>query len=249
MRTESRKGSILLSETFSGIQGEGLYVGYRQLFVRLAGCNLSCDYCDTQEVIDLPKNARCEKTPGNRDFFYTPRSISVEWLIDHINQQLLSPYHSVSFTGGEPLCQSEALRQVATQIAKPVYLETNGSLSSALQHVIDVVDIIAMDIKLPSASGHQLWNEHRNFLRIASQKDVFVKIVFCLQTTKDEIDKSIDIISSIDVNIPLVLQPVSPSERSASPTPEQVLAFQDHAMRSLRHVRVIPQTHKMIGQL
>ena len=36
-----------IKEIFTSIQGEGLYVGYKQLFVRFCGCNLSCDYCDT----------------------------------------------------------------------------------------------------------------------------------------------------------------------------------------------------------
>ncbi|MDX9694125.1 MAG: 7-carboxy-7-deazaguanine synthase QueE, partial [Methanothermobacter sp.] len=38
-----------IMEVFSSIQGEGLLVGCRQIFIRFAGCNLNCKYCDTPE--------------------------------------------------------------------------------------------------------------------------------------------------------------------------------------------------------
>ena len=44
-----QKNQSYLSEVFSSIQGEGLYVGDRHLFVRFAGCNLNCQYCDTPD--------------------------------------------------------------------------------------------------------------------------------------------------------------------------------------------------------
>ena len=38
---------VRVKEIFTSIQGEGPYVGYKQLFIRLCGCNLNCSYCDT----------------------------------------------------------------------------------------------------------------------------------------------------------------------------------------------------------
>ncbi|MCW8893095.1 MAG: radical SAM protein, partial [Deltaproteobacteria bacterium] len=51
-----------LIEIFSSIQGEGLLVGYRQIFLRFPECNLNCHYCDT----DFTSTATCkvEKKPG-----------------------------------------------------------------------------------------------------------------------------------------------------------------------------------------
>ena len=39
---------IKIKEIFESIQGEGPYVGYKQLFIRFCNCNLKCNYCDTE---------------------------------------------------------------------------------------------------------------------------------------------------------------------------------------------------------
>ena len=39
---------VKVKEIFASIQGEGPYVGYKQLFIRFCGCNLNCGYCDTE---------------------------------------------------------------------------------------------------------------------------------------------------------------------------------------------------------
>lgn len=49
-----------IREIFTSIQGEGLYIGVKQLFIRFCGCNLKCDYCDTQ---DIPNEDYLEFTP------------------------------------------------------------------------------------------------------------------------------------------------------------------------------------------
>ena len=51
--SESVHGNVV--EIFSGIQGEGIHVGRRQIFLRLAGCNLRCDYCDQPEARRIPR--------------------------------------------------------------------------------------------------------------------------------------------------------------------------------------------------
>ena len=79
---------VKIKEIFASIQGEGPYVGYKQLFVRFCNCNLKCNYCDT-EFMDGKDYNPCE-------------------LADEVNK--FSDVHSVSLTGGEPLLQIEFLK-------------------------------------------------------------------------------------------------------------------------------------------
>ena len=88
------------------------------------------------------------------------------------------------------------------------YLETNGVLPSALADVIDGIDIISMDLKLPSSTQCQsFWDEHLEFLKIASQKDVFVKAVISSETHREDILKAVDVVAQVDPTIMFVLQP------------------------------------------
>lgn len=238
-----------LVEVFSSIQGEGKYVGCRQLFVRLAGCNLQCDYCDTPHSYVAPEHCRIEQTAGKRDFSNSANPVKVAALALAVNQMLRQPHHSVSLTGGEPLCQAEALQQLAAQINGRVYLETNGTLPQALKQVLPYIDIISMDIKLPKTTGRVLWREHSEFLSLARAKDVFVKLVIEEGMDIRHFDQAVKLIADIGRDILLVLQPVSPFNGCKAIVPEKIIEVHNRALRQLENVRVIPQTHKFIGQL
>ena len=86
---------VQLCEIFNSFQGEGLYVGERQTFVRLAGCNLTCQYCDTPQAL----------TPGNK----TENSQSLIELIGSFEKPK-GVNHAICFTGGEPLLQVAFLK-------------------------------------------------------------------------------------------------------------------------------------------
>lgn len=132
----------------------------------------------------------------------------------------------------------------------PIYLETNGTLHSALKPLIKDIDIIGMDIKIPSTSGcTNLWDDHRKFLEIAAHKELFVKVIVGAETQDWEIIRSSELISSVNRNIPLILQPVTSLKGKVEVNPVSVLELQEIACRHLAEVRVIPQTHKFMAQL
>lgn len=245
-----------LFEVFSSIQGEGLYIGDRQIFVRFLMCNLSCAYCDSTDCLVPQKTYRVEETPGKRDYkvYNNPASMDqILALIDQFNKTKGLHEH-VSLTGGEPLLQVDFIKNLAPKIKErglKVYLETNGTMPERLSEIIGHVDTVAMDVKLPSVSGTaDLLTEHKKVLEIAFNAEVFVKIVFGKSSKPAEIENASKMISEVDPEIPLVLQPVTPTkEIKHGPLPEQSLLFQSIAKRHLKFVKVIPQIHKLLGQL
>ena len=214
-------------EMFYSIQGEGKYVGVPQIFIRLPSCNLKCRYCDTK--------------------FDEYQEIDDETLFQKIETMLENPVHSISFTGGEPLMHAENIRKVAEKFPnEKIFLETNGTLPRQLEKIINIVDIISMDFKMPSVIDENLFTQHEEFLKLARQKDCYVKIVISAETTFDEFTHALEIISNIDPNILLILQPVDPFRDVKPVKSERLLDFQKHALKYLTDVRIIPQTHKIL---
>lgn len=217
-----------ISEVFDSVQGEGLYLGERQIFVRFFGCNLSCRFCDT-------------KLSGF--FEYDPQELFEEIILYN------DDFHSISFTGGEPLLQKDFLKEVLMLTKRngyQNYLETNGTLSGELEDTIDYVDIVAMDIKLPTSTGMgNLWGLHRRFLKIASQKEVFLKAVIC-ETTKDEdLSQGLSLIKEINSSAVLVLQPNSFDNQEA--LAEKLENFKNICINEKVTACIIPQIHKFVG--
>jgi len=243
-----------LIELFSSIQGEGLLVGLRQIFIRFHGCNLDCAYCDT-DITETPSLCRIEGTPGRRDFIEVANPVSLERLLSLLGgwaKGWPGIHHSISITGGEPLLNLEILLEWLPKLRKlhPVYLETNGVLHETLSQLITMLDYIGMDIKLPSTSGcTDLWECHRDFLQIAAQKKVFVKIVASDATEEWEIVRALRIVAAVSRDIPVILQPVTLGNGSVGISPFRILEFQEIASTFVTEVRIIPQTHKFMGQI
>lgn len=232
-------------EVFRSIQGEGIYVGHPHLFVRFWSCNLACHYCDTEY-----------RGPYEE---YTP-----ERLTGRVRELLGAhgPFHAVSLTGGEPLLWAGFLRgwlPGLKAMGQTVYLETNGTLPSALEQVLPWTDIVAMDVKPPSATADRaVWAEHERFLRLAHdgvarpgarrRPEVFVKVVVTAQTLDEEVRRSADLVAAVDRQVPFVLQPVTPwGPVREGPSPEQIGRWSRLAGSALADVRVLPQVHRILG--
>jgi organic radical activating enzyme len=272
--TTAPPGDILATEVFSAIQGEAALVGERQVFVRLTGCNIRCAYCDQPEALDLrPGPCRIEQTPGRRDWQVVHSPHPIPSLVGAVERLWrLLPHHSVSLTGGEPLMQSHRVTELVRQVAAAgpaVMLETNGTLHHALERVLPWLSYVSMDVKLPSVDDeHVAPDIQRRFLATALEAEVttWVKIVIGASTDPSQFDAAIAMVAEAaddvgagdrrsaadrpDHRPEVFLQPVTPFGKvGVAPSPEQVLALHERALRRYPRVRVIPQTHKAIGQL
>jgi hypothetical protein len=137
-----------------------------------------------------------------------------------------------------------------SKYALPIYLETNGVLHDPLGKIIEHLDFISMDIKLPSTSGQSwLWEEHKLFIQGAARKNVVVKVVIGEETQEWEIIKACEIIASVNRDIPLILQPRTLSGGKIGIKPLQTLQLQEIAATFLKETRIIPQTHVFSGYL
>ena len=127
-----------LVEHFVSINGEGQHAGELALFLRFAGCNLHCDWCDTAWA-----NAP--------DALYTPVDTAA---LTAIAQRAMEEtgVRNVTLTGGEPLLQPDAaaLIRALCALGLRVEIETNGSVPLAPCLRCDGA-VFTMDYKLPSS--------------------------------------------------------------------------------------------------
>ena len=224
-----------VNEVFFSYQGEGIYAGIPQIFVRFSGCNLRCNYCDTSKSLNINSKSK----------YFTTQAL-FEYINDVFNKNKENFYNqkpSVSFTGGEPLIYADFILELLQKYIKnkfSVYMETNGSLSQQIKKVYKYCDVVSMDIKFQSACNKDLFKEHKKFLEVCKKK-VFVKTVITKDTQEKEFVKAVNLISKTSKNIPLIIQPAS----FDNSTNRKVVKFYSVAISKIKDVRILPQLHKL----
>lgn len=249
--------SAYLTEIFESFQGEGVWVGSRQLFVRFAGCHLRCAYCDTPNSLSRSPALQVVNADDPDIVRVIPNPVSGADLTGIVKGMTSDEgFHSIAITGGEPLLQADFLREWLPEIVAMglgVYLETSGDLYDRFASIAHLIDYCAMDIKLPSAT-HQppKWEEHSRFLQHAlnASVSVHVKAVVSDSTTVEEIERVAEIIMARSNDVPLVLQPVTPiGDILKGVSLSRLRTLQRTALATLKDVRIIPQMHKFLGAL
>jgi len=140
---------LVINEIFFSIQGESTYAGRPCAFVRLTGCNLRCNYCDTEYA------------------FYDGRKMTVPEILAQLNDYACN---LVEITGGEPLLQDGVHQLIASLLAdgRTVMIETSGAsdVSRLNPRVIKI-----MDLKCPG-SGEGARNLWSNLEHLTSRDEV-----------------------------------------------------------------------------
>ena len=189
-------------EIFSSFQGEGLLIGERQIFVRFAGCNLNCNYCDTND-------SKSEKSGK----LMTPQQVT-----DEINKILTPDCKTISFTGGEPSLYPEFISEVSKNFDLKIMLETNGTLPDNID-LIERLDVVSLDIKLPEHfdgdfDENIFLNEIKSLnLLMAKCINVYCKVVILpstkIKSFKGVVEKLFENISNKS-DLKIIIQPSSP---------------------------------------
>ena len=180
-----KKKSLKITEIFASIQGETSKIGLPTVFIRLTGCPLRCQYCDTSYA------------------FYGGALMLFEDIIRQVKKYNCK---DVCVTGGEPLAQSNSkeLLKELVDLNFQVSLETGGSMS--LEGIDERVKII-MDIKTPD-SGEAKKNRLEN-LGILKKSDE-LKFVICSREDYQWSKLIIEKYMMIDV-CPILFSPSSES--------------------------------------
>lgn len=245
--TDVNKAKI--KEIFSSIQGEGLCIGTKQIFVRFCACNLNCNYCDTDFY---PSNINKK----NDYFEFTPDEL-IEYLDSNFD---IEHHHSISLTGGEPLIWVDFLKEFMPKVLSKYnikfYLETNGTIADNLREVLPYIDIISSDIKLPSCSGiNNSFELHNEFFKVLSEFDCqthsniskypnfYAKVVFDDNIDDIEIKKTTELAKKY--GICLILQPRMIGDKF-SVSSEFMIQTLDKFLNIYKNVRLIPQVHKYL---
>jgi 7-carboxy-7-deazaguanine synthase len=145
---------LKITEIFYSLQGEADTVGFPTVFVRLTGCPLRCQYCDTTYA------------------FHGGEWMSIEGVLGRVAE--FTPRH-VCVTGGEPLAQKNCMPLLA-QLCDAGYrvsIETSGAMP------LDGVDtrvIRVVDVKTPG-SGEERRNRYDELARLRPEEQV--KFVIC----------------------------------------------------------------------
>lgn len=228
-------------EGFVSLQGEGAYVGKPQFFLRFAGCTIKCRHCDTKYAWESPaffimRNLRFRRRIKNPVDAEVLISLMSEWR----DERLIPPH--LSITGGEPLEQMGFLKVLLEGLKGfSILLETSGYYPSRLKKIIDLVDVVSVDIKLPTFTGKNLQiSQFLKTLSLLSGKEAYVKIVYTGSTTQNEVEKVLEALSRMKVRIPIFLQP------SSHNLWKKFMNLGIIYSQNL-DIRILPQVHKLIG--
>ncbi len=233
---------VSISEVFTSVEGEGIYFGTKTLFVRLAGCSLKCFWCDTPYALSMNDGTEYELNEA----------------LKLIDGKLAKNTFKVNFTGGEPLLQHEAVREMARHVRKKnlkTYLESSCFSAERFKEILPEIDICKVEFKLSDSNAVD--KEHYSKLlenelacleeAVQSKKATYIKVVASSLSRREEFEELAKMIFTKirpDQIQGFIIQPVhGPGE----PALDRLFEFYDAVYPYYQQVRIVPQLHKVMG--
>lgn len=241
-RTEN-KARARVSEIFTSIEGEGIFVGKKTLFIRFSGCHLKCRWCDTKYALPLDSGT----------------DYQIDEVKDLIIKELQPFTYKVNFTGGEPLLQTEAVIELADFIKKhtnlKTYMESSCFDPELFSKVLPYIDICKVEFKTDDSKvvedeeyDNLISNEIKCLeLAVESNKPTYIKIVVTNSTNLESFKNLVYKISKKIKPSDILGFIIQPSFGIDQPTVNKLLDTYDIVQPMFPEVRIIPQLHKEIG--
>jgi len=218
--TPEGKRYIKCIEVFESIQGEGLYIGVPTVFIRLAGCNLHCQWCDTKYAWNEGR----------------------EYLVDTIAQRakLLARRSNIThydITGGEPLLQRQQVKELVDLLNGHITIETNCTFLPFLSR-----KPIYWSVS-PKLQSAQTGKEIKTDILSAFAVQPHVQFKFVIDNDKDleEVREYARMLGQI------ILQPQSSYKIDYYEYLAKLKWLTTRAREMKLNARVLPQLHKLLG--
>ena len=223
----------LINSIYRASEGEGIYLGRPQIFVRYQGCNIGCLNCDSKDTWDFSQDS----------------SQSIDSILEQVySEGFNGSIKTVSITGGDPLHPTHVphvLELVERLKDKNYYINIEAAGTRVVDEIFDLVDFVSFDFKTPSTNVKTPLKNLSKMITQYGNKMQIKSVIF------DQLDfnatleayKSLEK-ENLNMNFPWVLTPCYnvgeefPMERFAS-----IIAMNE---ANGAHFRVIGQQHKWI---
>lgn len=223
----------LINSIYRATEGEGIFVGRPQIFVRYQGCSVGCLNCDSKDTWEFGESFES----------------SIELVLEKIHKESLDgKIRNISITGGDPLHPQHVphvLELVKRLKEKKYYINIEAAGTRVVSEIFDLVDFISFDLKTPSSGVvtplkliAQMNSQFQGKFQVKAVVENQVDFAYALNAFKKLLE------SESTLNFPWVITPAyNTSEEFPMNRFMQVISWNEEAGG---HFRVIGQQHKWV---